>query len=106
MVMLIKLLITNYHSKCEHIELYTYIRPAERGDRGRQISPGPQALGASIGIFLWGPSHFFGRNISVEKIGGGEIFQEKLSNRGQRKKFAPGPRKALCGPGCSIQTSS
>jgi hypothetical protein len=54
---------------------------------------------------LWGPSNFFGRNISVEKIGG-KNFSGKIVNRGQRKKFAPGPRKALCGPGCSIKISS
>ena len=44
-------------------------RPAERGAGGANC-PGPPALGAPS-RFLWDPSHFFGRNISVFRAGGG-----------------------------------
>jgi hypothetical protein len=104
MVMLIKLLITNYHSKCEHIELYTYIRPAERGDRGGKFPRAPRLWGPLV-IFCGAPVIFSGEIFLWKKLGG-KIFSGKIVNRGQRKKFAPGPRKALCGPGCSIKISS
>ena len=45
-------------------------RAADRGGggvSGGQIAPGPQVLGAPRN-FLLGPSHFFGRNISAQKV--------------------------------------